>query len=210
MDNLLCPVGALRDEARRTTAIGARIALDSIRLSWSLRGQMQYEAAKKTADEALTAWNEHIRNCAICRKANLELVPASMKSELVTVPGVLLVDDNHALLESLAGMLQHTYRILGALSNGAAVIEQAVALVPDLIILDISLGDISGFEIARRLKKTGCPAKIVFLTLHEDQDFANAAFSLGASGYVFKSRLSTDLERALACVLSGGQFSSIS
>ena len=181
MDHSYCPLGSLRKEAQRTAAIGLHVAMDNIRLRWSWQGQMQYEAAKKTADEALTAWSEHTRNCAICRNANLGLVPASTKSELLSIPGVLLVDDNHALLQSLAGMLQHTYRILGALSNGAAVIEQAAALVPDLIILDISLGDISGFEIARRLKKAGCPAKIVFLTLHEDQDFANAAFSLGAS-----------------------------
>ena len=106
-------------------------------------------------------------------------------------------------------MLQQTYNIAAALSNGAAVVEQAAALVPDLIILDISLGDVNGFEIARRLKKAGCPAKIIFLTLHEDMDFARAAFGLGASGYVFKSRLTTDLENAIAIVLSGGQFSSI-
>jgi CheY-like chemotaxis protein len=209
MDRLHCPLGSLREEAQRTAAIGLRIAMDNLRLRWSWPAQMAYDEAKKTANEALTAWNDHIRNCEICRDARSGFLPAGTNSELVTAPVILLVDDNHALLELLVGMLQQTYKIAAALSNGAAVVEQAAALLPDLIILDISLGDVSGFEVARRLKKAGCPAKIIFLTLHEDMDFAGAAFGLGASGYVFKSRLTTDLENAIATVLSGGQFSSI-
>ena len=74
---------------------------------------------------------------------------------------------------------------------------------PDLIILDISLGDMTGFEVARRLKKSGNTAKIIFLTVHEDIDFVRAAFDLGASGYVFKSRISSDLITAIDTVLCG-------
>jgi CheY-like chemotaxis protein len=209
MDHLHCPLGSLREEAQKTAAIGLRIAMDNLRLRWSERGQVAYDNAKKTADDALAAWNQHIRNCEICRDAKPRLMPARTNSGFVTVPRILIVDDNHALLEHLVGMLEPTYEIAAALCNGTAVVDQAVALLPDLIILDISLGDLSGFEVARRLKKTGCPAKIIFLSLHEDMDFVGAAFGLGASGFVFKSRLCTDLENAIAAVLSGGQFSSI-
>jgi CheY-like chemotaxis protein len=223
MNHLHCPLGSLREEAQKTAAIGLRIAMDNLRLRWSERGQMAYEAAKKTADEALAAWNEHIRNCEICRDAEPRLVPARTNSGFVTAPTILLVDDNHAVLEVLVGMLEPTYKIAATLCSGTAgvlstaalgcaaeeVVDQAAALHPDLIILDVSLGDVSGFEVAKRLKRAGCPAKIIFLSLHEDMDFVGAAFALGASGYVFKSRLSTDLENAIAAVLSGGQFSSI-
>jgi len=209
MNHLHCPLGSLREEAQKTAAIGLRIAMDSLRLRWSERGQMAYEEAKKTADKALAAWNEHIRNCEICRDVKPELVPARTNSGFVTAPTILLVDDNHAVLEVLAGMLEPTYKIAATLCNGTAVVDQAAALHPDLIILDVSLGDVSGFEVAKRLKKAGSPAKIIFLSLHEDMDFVGAAFGLGASGYVFKSRLTTDLENAIAAVLSGGQFSSI-
>jgi CheY-like chemotaxis protein len=209
MDHLHCPLGSLREEAQKTAAIGVRIAMDNIRLRWSERGQMAYEEAMKTANDALTAWNEHIRNCEICGDAKPGLVPARTNSGFVTAPTILIADDNHALLELLAGMLKQTFNIAATLSNGLAVVEQAPALHPDLIILDISLGDISGFEVARRLKKAGCPAKIIFLSLHEDMDFVRAGFGLGASGYVFKSRLCSELENAIAAVLSGGQFSSI-
>jgi CheY-like chemotaxis protein len=209
MDYLHCPLGSLREEAQKTAAIGLRIAMDNLRIRWSQRGQTAYENAKQTATDALTAWNEHIRNCEICCNAKPALVPARTNSGFVTVPAILLVDDNHAVLELLAEMLEPTYKIAGALCNGTAVVDQATALLPDLIILDISLGDVSGFEVARRLQKAGCPAKIIFLSLHEDMDFVGAAFGLGASGFVFKSRVNTDLERAIAAVLSGGHFSSI-
>jgi CheY-like chemotaxis protein len=209
MDHLHCPLGLLREEAQKTAAIGLRIAMDNLRLRWSERGQMAYEEAKKTASEASTAWNGHIRNCEICRDAKPGLLPARTNSGFVTVPTILLVDDNHAVLELLVEMLEPTYEIAAALCNGTAVLEQAAALLPDLIILDISLGDMSGFEVARRLKNAGCPAKIIFLSLHEDMDFVGAAFGLGASGFVFKSRLTTDLENAIAAVLSGGHFSSV-
>ncbi len=209
MNRSHCPVGSLRQEAQRTAAIGLRIAQDSLRLRWSWLGQLRFDEANKTANEALSAWNEHIRKCETCRDASLGLMSTGMRVELASAPAILLVDDNHAQLELLVGMLQQTYRIAAALSDGAAVVEQAATLLPDLIILDISLGDVNGFEVARRLKKAGCPAKIIFLTLHEDMDLAGAAFGLGASGYVFKSRLSTDLENAITAVLSGGQFSSV-
>jgi CheY-like chemotaxis protein len=209
MDDLHCPLGSLREEAQKTAAIGLRIAMGNLRLRWSEQGQMAYDEAKKSVNEALSAWNEHIRNCDICRDAKPRLVPARTPSGFVTAPTVLLVDDNHAVLERLVGMLEPTYKIAAALCNGTAVVDQAAALLPDLIILDISLGDVSGFEVARRLKRAGCPAKIIFLSLHEDMDFVGAAFGLGASGYVFKSRLTTELENAIAAVLSGGHFSSI-
>jgi CheY-like chemotaxis protein len=209
MDHLHCPLGSLREEAQKTAAIGLRIAMDNLRFRWSEQRQKAYEEAKKSANEALTAWNGHIHNCEMCRGAKPGLFPAKTNSGFVTAPTILLVDDNHALLELLVEMLQQTFKIAAALSHGLGVVEQAAAFLPDLIILDISLGDVSGFEVAKRLKEAGCPAKIIFLSLHEDMDFVGAAFGLGASGFVFKSRLATDLENAIAAVLGGEQFSPV-
>ena len=209
MDHSHCPLGFLREEARRAAAIELRIALEGIRLRWSCAGQVRYNQAKKTADETLTAWNGHIRNCEICRCSRSGLKSAELTPEFVPTPALLLADGNPAFLELLIGMLQHSYKIAGALSSGAAVVDQAADLQPDLIILDICLGNVNGLEVAKRLKRAGCPAKIIFLTLHEDMDFTLAAFDLGASGYVFKSRISTDLENAISVVLHGSHFSSI-
>jgi DNA-binding NarL/FixJ family response regulator len=131
-----------------------------------------------------------------------------MKIDIGASPALLLADDNPALLTALVEMLQTRYRVAAALPNGTCVLDQIAVLCPDLVILDISLGDLTGFEVTRRLKNSGCSAKIIFLTVHEDIDFVTAAFDIGASGYVFKSRVTDDLTKAIDIVFSGGQFAS--
>jgi DNA-binding NarL/FixJ family response regulator len=131
-----------------------------------------------------------------------------MERNIVSHPSLLLADDNPDLLETLIEILESDYEVAAALCSVASVLEEIPALGPDLVILDISLGDLTGFEVARRLKDTGCTAKIIFLSVHEDIDFVNAAFDLGASGYVFKSRITADLMNAINIVFNGGQFAS--
>lgn len=130
-------------------------------------------------------------------------------TQIVAPPTLLLADDNPAVLMTLVEMLQFKYRIAAALPSGSSVIDQIATLDPDLLILDISLGDLTGFEVAKRLRDGGCTAKLIFLTVHEDIDFVNAAFNMGASGYVFKSRVAEDLTKAIDIVLSGGRFASV-
>jgi DNA-binding NarL/FixJ family response regulator len=132
-----------------------------------------------------------------------------MDSDIVAHPSLLLVDDNPALLETLIEMLEPAYRVAATLCSGASVVEEVTVLSPDLVILDVSLGDLNGFEVARRLKDTDTPVKIIFLSVHENIDFVNAAFSVGAAGYVFKSRITADLVKAIDLVFHGGQFASV-
>jgi DNA-binding NarL/FixJ family response regulator len=132
-----------------------------------------------------------------------------MMAEIVLSPTLLLADDNPALLAALVEMLQTQYKVAAALPNGSSVLDRIAALCPDLVILDISLGDLTGYEVAKRLKDNGCAAKIIFLTVHEDIDFVSTAFDIGASGYVFKSRVTEDLTKAIDVVFKGGRFASI-
>jgi DNA-binding NarL/FixJ family response regulator len=119
---------------------------------------------------------------------------------------LLLVDDNPAMLETLVGMLQEDFDIVGTLSSGASVLEQYSKLNPCVILLDVSLGDMTGFQVAERLRWRKCPAKIIFLSVHENVEFVRAAFDLGASGYVFKSQLNQDLAKAIQTASEGGHF----
>ena len=64
----------------------------------------------------------------------------------------------------------------------------------------------SGFEVARKIKKEHLTCKIMFLSLHESPEFVRAAFELGASAYVFKSRMDPDLIYAIHLVSKGGTF----
>jgi DNA-binding NarL/FixJ family response regulator len=131
-----------------------------------------------------------------------------MDTQFATPPTLLLADDNPALLANVVEMLQAEYRVVAALSSGASVLEEIGLLSPDIAILDISLGDLTGFEVAKCLRARGYRVKIIFLTVHEDIDFVSAAFDIGASGYVFKSRVIEDLTQAIEVVFSGGRFAS--
>jgi DNA-binding NarL/FixJ family response regulator len=135
-------------------------------------------------------------------------LPSASGDFLVSAIRLLLADDNPEVLETLTDLLQPAYDIAGAFSDGTSLLQQIGAINPDLIILDISLGDMTGFEVARRLKMSGSPVKIIFLTVHENIDFIRAAFDLNASGYVFKSRIGSDLVDAINRACEGGHFSS--
>lgn len=121
---------------------------------------------------------------------------------------ILLADDNSAVLDHVGTMLKKEkfYRVVAALSDGTAVVREYFRLRPDVMILDISMGEVSGIDIARQLRDAGCSAKIIFLTVHEDRDYVNAAIGAGALAYVMKSRLNLDLLRAIKAVMSDKLF----
>ena len=119
---------------------------------------------------------------------------------------ILLADDNSAVLTFVRKMLEKDYEILAAVHDGNSVLRDWPRLRPDLIVLDISLGEPNGLEVAQRLRNTGCSSKIVFLTIHQGPDFVKAALDAGGSGYVVKSRMSKDLILAIHAALSGKQF----
>ncbi len=119
---------------------------------------------------------------------------------------ILLADDNPAIVETLKRMLEKDFAIAGSVNDATSVLREAPSLNPDVIILDVSMGDLNGFDVTRQLQTTPCKAKIIFLTVHEDFEFVRAAFDAGASGYVFKSRMNTDLKAALEAVKNGRVF----
>ena len=96
--------------------------------------------------------------------------------------------------------------IVDALASGEEVIARSDMVSPDIILLDISLGDLTGFQVSDQLKRRGCPSRIVFLSVHENPEFVRAAIETGAFGYVFKSQISRDLVNALHAVAQGNQF----
>jgi DNA-binding NarL/FixJ family response regulator len=121
---------------------------------------------------------------------------------------VLLADDNVAVLEHLRAMLEKETdcKVVAVISDGATVVREYFRLRPNVISLDISMGTVSGIDVARQLRDSGCTAKIIFLSVHEDYDFVNAAMGAGASAYVVKSRLKMDLLCAINAVLSNKLF----
>ena len=119
------------------------------------------------------------------------------RSGLIEVKRLLCVDDSPDMLDILVNLLQDEFIIVGKLSSGTSALAETANLGPDIILLDVDLGDTNGFLVAGHLKKAGCTAKIVFLSVLERADFIQAALDSGAVGYVFKSQISRDLLNTL-------------
>ena|SRR5262245_1967436 len=111
----------------------------------------------------------------------------------MTMQRVLLADDHPQFLGVVARHLEPHFEVVRTVDNGQAMIDEATRLEPDVVVTDISMPVLNGIEAARKLKATGSRAKIVFLTVHADQDFVRAALGAGAVGYVLKSELASDL-----------------
>lgn len=124
---------------------------------------------------------------------------------------VVLVDDNSEFAGRVAGVLGKDFEIVGTFDDGESLLRELPLLElpqtkPNAIILDVSMGELSGIEVARRLKQSKCGARIVFLSVHESSEFVSAAWAAGASGYVFKTHLGADLIPAIVLACSGNLF----
>ena len=119
---------------------------------------------------------------------------------------VVLADDHQDVIARVRQTLDEDFEIIDAVEDGNQAVDAVRLLDADVLVIDISMPVSNGLEAAKRLTAARSRAKIVFLTIHEDQDFVSAAISAGASGYVTKSRLSADLVPAIREALQGHKF----
>ena len=119
---------------------------------------------------------------------------------------IVVADDNTQVREKVVQLLLPDCEVVGTHANGQAALEAVLQLNPDIALLDISMPLMSGIEVAHELRTRSSRTKIVFLTVHEDVDFVSAAFDAGASAYVIKSQMASDLHAAISAVERGGVF----
>ena len=119
---------------------------------------------------------------------------------------LIVVDDHPEIVRTVTQLLRGHYDIISTSERGSEALETITVLKPDCVVLDISMPDLSGIEIAQRLKAAHSHVKIVFLTVHEDPDYVHEALAAGANGYVVKSQLTSDLPTALKRAFAGHFF----
>ena len=119
---------------------------------------------------------------------------------------VLLADDHKAMLDRVADLLADDCDVIGTAIDGRQALDAAMELKPDVLVLDISMPVMNGIETAYRLKEAGAKTRIVFLTVHDDPDFAGEALEAGALGYVIKPRIVSDLLVAIKEAHAGRSF----
>lgn len=120
-------------------------------------------------------------------------------------PRVLLADDCEAFLHLAHEILKRQFEVVALAHDGAEYLELAEKCSPDACVVDISMPCMSGIEASRRLLEKTPGARIVFLTMHDDPAYRDAAVALGARGYVLKRSLDTDLIPALHAALANNQ-----
>jgi DNA-binding NarL/FixJ family response regulator len=123
---------------------------------------------------------------------------------------VIVADDYAAVRSRVRQALGDEFELVATAENGEEAVSAVLRLDPDVLVIDISMPVLNGLEAACSLRDTHCKAKIIFLTIHEDVDFVQAAFAAGARGYVTKARLSTDLVRAIHEAVQGRTYLSAS
>jgi len=123
---------------------------------------------------------------------------------------ILLADDHQATLQRVCGLLGEDFEVVGTANNGRDAVVATLRLNPDVLVIDISMPVLNGLQAALQLRSAKQPTKVVFLTVHTGQDFVHAALSAGASGYVTKGEVATDLVPAIHEALAGRIFVSSS
>lgn len=121
-------------------------------------------------------------------------------------PKLFIVDDHEIVIEGLVRLLGDRFDIIGTLTDGRTVVEDVARLLPDVLLLDMSIPNVSGLEVMRQLKALNIPFKAIVLTMHADASLAVEALRTGASAFVLKQSSGRELEKALQIVLDGGTY----
>lgn len=103
-------------------------------------------------------------------------------------------------------MLATDFDVVGVATDGQAALESARQAEPDLIVMDVGMPRLDGFQAVRALRRTPSQAKVVFLSMHESDEYIVEAFECGGQGFVLKTRVQADLASALDQVLAGRLF----
>lgn len=121
---------------------------------------------------------------------------------------VLLVDDHTILRDGIRLLLssQEDIEVVGEAGDGEEAIVKARGLKPDVILMDISLPKVNGIEATKMIKAERPEAKILILTMHEDEEYVLPLLAAGASGYILKKTASSELISALRAVAEGNAF----
>jgi DNA-binding NarL/FixJ family response regulator len=119
---------------------------------------------------------------------------------------ILIADDHAMLLDGLVNLLGQEFDVVGVARDGNALLEMAGRLQPELVLVDISMPQVSGLEAARTLLNQTNPPKVLLLTMYDDRHLVEEAFRIGISGYVLKAGGSDELVKAIQCVSRGGTY----
>jgi DNA-binding NarL/FixJ family response regulator len=118
-------------------------------------------------------------------------------------PRILVADDHSIIVAGIRSLVEPEWELVGHTGDGKSLVEQALKLRPDLIIVDIGMPLLNGIDATRQILKDCPEAKVLFLTMHANLMYLRGAMRAGACGYVLKSSAAEELRPAIRKVLKG-------
>jgi two-component system, NarL family, response regulator NreC len=120
----------------------------------------------------------------------------------------MLAEDHLTVREGIKLLInsQPDMEVIGEVGDGGAAVKAAQKLVPDIIVMDVSMPKVNGLKATKRLKQVSPNIKILTLTRHTDDAYLQQLIQSGASGYVLKQSAPTELIRAIRTVADGKNY----
>lgn len=121
---------------------------------------------------------------------------------------ILIADDNHYMRETLRYLISRVeeYEVIAEAVSGQEAIQKALELQPDILLIDINMAPINGFEATRKITRSNKKIKIIGLSVHRQISYAQNIISLGAKGYITKSSSPKEILKAIQIIAEGGEY----
>lgn len=121
---------------------------------------------------------------------------------------VILADDHTIMREGLRSILEKelSVEVIAQAEDGRTAVELAKQLMPDLVIMDVSMPDMNGIEATRRIKESIPSVRIIALSMHADKRYVAEMFTAGASGYLLKHSAMDELHHAIVAVMANKKY----
>ncbi len=128
-----------------------------------------------------------------------------MKSERIRI---VIADDHPMIRETWKLLLEQDKRftVIAQCGNGAEAIDAAINFAPDIILMDINMRPVNGFEATRKIVKQTSLVKIIAMSVNNQPSYARNMLRLGAKGYVTKNSSKEEMTKAIITVYNGGKY----
>ena len=121
---------------------------------------------------------------------------------------ILMVDDHPVVLAGLKALVggNPDFAVVGEARDGRTAVRMALELAPDVVVLDVSLPEMNGIELAAALRAERPQTRLLVLTVHEERAYLRQLVELGVRGYLLKRSAADELPRAIHAVAAGGMY----
>lgn len=135
-------------------------------------------------------------------------IPFILNINVTTKTRILLCDDHTLFVEGIKSMLRNepALEIVGEARDGRQAVELVKQLKPDVLLMDVSMPDMNGFDATRRIRELDESVKVLILTMHEEEELVARCLEAGASGYIIKDAPASQLLYAIEIVQKGEKY----